>query len=84
VIILSEKELSAFSQKVYHIHGINLPEALVLNRRLGMPLPDRLYLIGIEIGHADEFGETLSDELRGKFDEIYDTVLAAVYRLLPP
>lgn len=82
VVILKEEELLPYSQNLYYIHGINLPEALMLNKRLGIPLPAQMLFIGIEIGRADEFGEALSNELEGKLDTIYSTVFVAITQFL--
>ena len=82
VVILKEEEILAYSKNLYYLHGINLPEALMLNKRLGIPLPAQILFIGIEIGRADEFGEILSDELEGKLDTIYYTVFVAITKFL--
>jgi hydrogenase maturation protease len=59
-------------------HGLNLPEALALARRLHLALPEQFVLIGIAVEAIVEFGETLSPALAGQFDEIYRRVAAAI------
>jgi hydrogenase maturation protease len=80
VVILKGDELLSHSRNLNYIHGVNLPEALALGKRLGIPLPSQMLLIGIEIGKADEFGETLSEELNGKMDDIYHKIYDIVSR----
>jgi len=78
VLLFNEDEILTHARGFHSLHGINLPEALALSRRLGMDMPSRILLIGIEIGDADEFGETLSDELHEKLEDIYRNVRAVV------
>lgn len=82
MIILKEDDLLTYSTPIPHLHGINLPEALALNTRLGISLHDHLLFIGIEIGDADEFGAGLSAELSSNLDDICHNVLQAIYRFL--
>ena len=78
VVLFKEDEILDHAGNFHSLHGINLPEALALSKRLGMAMPSRILLIGIEIGDADEFGETLSEELHEKLEDIYHHVLTAV------
>lgn len=80
VLIFKEEDLLNNSGSLHYLHGVNLSEALALSKRLGIPLPSPIILIGIEIGKADEFGETLSDELNGKMDDIYHNIYDIVSR----
>lgn len=82
VVIFKEEELLNHSKNFHYLHGVNLPEALDLSRRLGIPLPSSIRLIGIEIGKADEYGETLSDELNDKLEEIYRNIYDVVCEFL--
>ena len=78
VVLFKEDEILDHAGNFHSLHGINLPEALALSKRLGMAMPSRILLIGIEIGDADEFGETLYEELHEKLEDIYQNVLSAV------
>jgi len=78
VVLFEEDEILNHARNFHSLHGINLPEALALSQRLGMDMPSSILLIGIEIGDADEFGETLTEELDGKLEDIYQNVFAAV------
>ncbi len=82
VVVFKKNELLNYSKNFHYLHGVNLPEALALSKRMGIPLPHQMLLIGIEIGKADEFGETLSDELNDKLEDIYENVFDAVSRVL--
>jgi two-component system alkaline phosphatase synthesis response regulator PhoP len=59
-------------------HGLNLPEALALGRRLQAELPARIHLIGIEIRPALAFASGFSPELADRLP----AVLAEARRLL--
>jgi len=71
VTLFGEEEILAGGGDVY-LHGMNLSEALKLCRRMQLPFPEELHLIGIEAGVIYEFDENLSAELR---DELPWTTL---------
>ena len=72
-----EAELAAHRADAYP-HGLNLPEAVALGRRLGTPLPSRIHLIGIEVRPIQRFREGLSPELEERLPQI----IAEARRLL--
>ena len=78
VVLFKEDEILNHARNFHSVHGINLPEALDLSERLDMPLPSQIFLIGIEIGEAGEFGETLSDALDSRMEDIYQNVVDIV------
>ena len=82
VVLFTEEDLLNHSKNFHSLHGINLPEALTLSKRFDMPSPSQILLIGIEIGEAGEFGETLSDELNTQMEDIYESVVNLVSRFL--
>jgi hypothetical protein len=47
-----------------------------------MPLLSQIFLIGNEIGEADEFEEILSNELNDKLKNIYHHVFDAMFQFL--
>jgi len=71
VTLFGEEDILAGGGDVY-LHGMNLSEALKLCRRMQLPFPGELHLIGIEAGVIYEFDENLSAELR---DELPWTTL---------
>jgi hydrogenase maturation protease len=77
VIVFSEQEILAGSGDVY-LHGMNLSEALKLCRRMQLPFPGRLHLLGIEAGVIYEFDESLSVELQ----EALPGIIGEVRRVL--
>lgn len=96
VLVYSKEEIES-AAKTFYLHGMNLSEAFVLAKRLGMTLPEKISLIGIDIGgdkftnyidntRLGSFGGKLSDGLKGKLDEITGKVWGAVTELLkePP
>ncbi|MGA1842781.1 MAG: hydrogenase maturation protease [bacterium] len=80
VVVFKDDEILNSSGNLHYVHGVNLSEALALSKRLGIPLPSRILLIGIEIGKADEFGGTLSDDLNSKMDDIYHNIYDIISR----
>jgi hydrogenase maturation protease len=65
-----------------YLHGMNLSEAITLCRRMQLPFPDELYLVGIEAGVIYEFSENLSADLQDKMDQIIPQVRRIVEELL--
>jgi len=82
VVVFKEEDLLDHSKNFHSLHGINLPEALAISKSFDFPLPPRILLIGIEVGEAKEFGETLSDELNAKMEDIYQNVVHIVSGVL--
>jgi hydrogenase maturation protease len=70
VRLFDEQELIAHRADAYP-HGLNLPEAWALARRLGTPLPAQLLLIGIEVQPVQRFREGLSPELEERLPKIF-------------
>jgi hydrogenase maturation protease len=85
VTVFGEEEIIAGGGDVY-LHGMNLSEALKLCRRMQLPFPKQLHLIGIEAGVIYEFDENLSVELREELPGIISEVLRVVGELIssPP
>ena len=81
VTLFSEDDILAGGGDVY-LHGMNLSEALKLCRRMQLPFPGQLHLIGIEAGVIYEFDENLSTELRDKLPEIIPEVRRVVEELI--
>jgi hydrogenase maturation protease len=77
VRLFDETELTSHPGQAYP-HGLNLPEAVTLGRRLGTPLPARIHLIGIEVRPVQRFREGLSPELEERLPQI----IAEARRLL--
>jgi hydrogenase maturation protease len=63
VVLFGEEDILASRGDAY-LHGMNLSEALTLCRRMDLPFPNVVHLIGIEAGDMYEFDENLSAELR--------------------
>ncbi|MGA1794390.1 MAG: hydrogenase maturation protease [bacterium] len=78
VVLFKEDEILTHAGNYHSLHGINLPEALALSKRMGMDMPPHILLVGIEIGDAGEFGETLSEDLHGQLEGIYKNVRSVV------
>jgi hydrogenase maturation protease len=81
VALFREEELLEFA-KAQHVHGLNLAEVIALSRRLSLPFPERILLIGIEVGDIGAFGDTLDSRLQDRFEGIYRSVREAVLSFL--
>jgi hydrogenase maturation protease len=81
VRLFNEAELMAHPGQAY-THGLNLPEALAMARRLGTPLPSRIHLIGIEVRPAQRFREGLSPELEERLPQILAEVRGLLSEVL--
>lgn len=81
VTLFGEEEFLSNRGDVY-LHGMNLSEALILCRRMQLPFPKELHLIGIEAGAIYEFGEILSAELQDKLPQIIPEVRRIVEKLI--
>jgi hydrogenase maturation protease len=63
-------------------HSVNIGEALALADRLGLPGPDRLWLLGIETGPIDRFGADMSQELSASVPLVLERTRRVVADLL--
>jgi hydrogenase maturation protease len=81
VTLFGEEQILAGGGDVY-LHGMNLSEALKLCRRMQLPFPGQLHLIGIEAGVIYEFDENLSAELRSELPRIIPEVRRIVDKLV--
>jgi hydrogenase maturation protease len=81
VSLFGEPDILSNRGDVY-LHGMNLSEALTLCRRMQLPFPGELYLVGIEAGVIYEFSEDLSADLQDKIAQIIPEVRRIVEELL--
>lgn len=44
-----------------NIHGINLPTAVEIGRRLEVPMPEEIIILAVEVENINEFGETMTE-----------------------
>jgi hydrogenase maturation protease len=69
VRLFTEKEICG-KMKPNSFHGVNLPQALVMGRKLKLKLPRSIKLIGIEIKPVSSFGDKLSPALNKRLAAI--------------
>jgi hydrogenase maturation protease len=55
-------------------HDVSFRDSLEVGKRLGIDVPDRILILGIDILEDLEFGLMLSDELRDRYPEILSRV----------
>jgi hydrogenase maturation protease len=79
VRLFTEKEICG-KMKPGLFHGLNLPQALVMGRKMKLNLPRSVKLIGIEIKPAGSFGEKLSPALQSKRAGICAKIAALLAR----
>jgi hydrogenase maturation protease len=64
------------SLRLRSVHEIDLPTALELGRRMGMPMPRQVSIIGIQTADAHTFGSSLSAPAHRGMLKAVDLVLA--------
>ena len=69
VRLFTEKEICG-KMKPNSFHGVNLPQALMMGRKLKLKLPRSIKLIGIEIKPVASFGDKLSPALNKRLVNI--------------
>jgi len=81
VALFREEEIVDFA-KAQYVHGLNLAEVIALSRRLGLPFPERILLIGIEVGDVGKFGDRLDPKLEARLQDIHAAVRDATAEFL--
>ena len=66
------------SLRLRSVHDIDLPTALELGRRLGLPMPQDITVFGIQAEDAVTFGECLTNAAARGLKEAVDLILAEV------
>jgi hydrogenase maturation protease len=77
-VIRIEPEDLRTSLRLRSVHDINLPTALELGRRLGLQMPARLTIFGIQAKDSLTFGESLTDAAEHGLNETVDLVLKEI------
>ncbi len=71
------------SLRLRSVHEIDLPTALGLGRRLGLPMPREIVIIAIQAEDPRTFGETLTPSVAGGMDRVVGLVLEEIGALAP-
>ena len=66
------------SLRIRSVHEVNLPTVLELGRRMGMDMPARLTIFGIQAEDSLTFGEALTDAAARGMNEAVDLVLKEI------
>lgn len=82
VIQLDSEDLHT-SLRLRSVHEIDLSTALELGRRLGLPMPDRLVILGVQAQDAFTFGETMTEAAARGLEKAVDLVLEEIKDLRP-
>lgn len=77
----NEDEIRAHARG-FHVHGMNLADVLDVGRRMELPVPPQLVLIGVEAGAMDTFGEGLGPELAEAVERICREVAGLAMKIL--
>jgi hydrogenase maturation protease len=77
-VIRIEPEDLRTSLRLRSVHDIDLPTTLELGRRLGLPMPDKLTVFGIQAQDALTFGESITDAAERGMREAVDLVVNEV------
>jgi len=72
------------SYSVWSPHYMGVPETLKVMEELGIPKPEKLYVIGIEVTDVYTISEEISKELEERLDEIsskvYEMIKSKLYK----
>jgi hydrogenase maturation protease len=74
VVRLDPKGLRT-SLRLRSVHEIDLPTVMELGRHLGLQMPRRVIIFGIQAEDACTFGESLSSSVEGGLDKVVELVL---------
>ena len=74
-VVRIEPEDLHTSLRLRSVHDINLPTALELGRRLGLDMPAKLAIFGIQAEDSLTFGESLTDAAARGLSQAVDLVL---------
>jgi hydrogenase maturation protease len=66
------------SYRIRSVHDIDLPTALELGRRMGLAMPSRLLIFGIQAEDPLTLGESLTDAAARGMNEAVDLVLKEI------
>lgn len=64
---------SAFAAPLHlsNLHDVSFPDALEFGRRIGLSLPEKIVILGVEIEQDLAAGEDLSPALQSKYEEVF-------------
>jgi hydrogenase maturation protease len=77
-VVRIEPEDLHTSLRIRSVHEINLPTVLELGRRLGLEMPAKLTIFGIQAEDPFTFGESLTDAAERGMNEAVDLVLKEI------
>ncbi len=77
-VIRIEPEDLHTSLRLRSVHDIDLPTALKLGRQLGLEMPSRLTIFGIQAKDSLTFGESLTDAAERGLSEAVDLVIGEI------
>jgi hydrogenase maturation protease len=63
-----------------NIHGINLPTAVEIGRRLEVPMPEEIVILAVEVENINEFGETMTDAVAAAVPTAVEMALSELAR----
>lgn len=81
--ILSESDLAAFGPGFGSVHGWGVAETLALGRQLGQTLPERVDLLGIQVGRLN-MGTVLSDPVQASISQAAEKIEQWIQKIFCP
>ena len=66
------------SLRIRSVHEIDLPTVLELGRRLGLAMPDKLVIYGVQAQDSLTFGETMTDAAERGMEEAVNLALEEI------
>ena len=77
-VVRIEAGTGSETRRAGHSHGLGFFEAIEVARACDAPLPEEILVYGVEVRDPFTIGDTVSDEVMGKIDEIVDFIVRDV------
>lgn len=74
VVSIDPRDLKT-SHRLRSVHDIDLPTILDLGRYLGLSMPSKVYVFGIQVKDDRSFGESLTDEVQNGMENAIQLIL---------
>lgn len=65
-------------------HAVGLPTVVALGRQSGVPLPDAIHIVAVEVDDMESFGEGLTPAVRDAVPKAVDVIRSVIVRVSAP
>ncbi len=80
-VIKIEPQEIRYSNRISSFHDFDLLTSIELGKRLGLKIPYKIEIYGIEIRQSNNFSEEISFEVRSAIDSLVSIILLDIQRL---